>query len=144
MKTAAVLTLSVLAVLSLAACGEKSAKQQAGASGGAPAASPMASASPAADPVAYAHAVDCTAATMTGRDVITAELKLDGKDPMQAFMAGPSWARHVHELALASGSTDAKAEADMTARLSAAAKTKLAGGKPFEDSFILACAKDAP
>jgi hypothetical protein len=97
----------------------------------------------AADLSAYGHAVDCMAATMSGRKIITDSLPKT-TDPMQAFYAGPSWARRMHELARQTGKTDATAEADGTARLAAASKAVLAGHPLFDSAFILACFKATP
>lgn len=96
-----------------------------------------------AAPSAYSHAVDCMAATMSGRKIISDSLPKNA-DPMRAFYAGPSWARRMHELAKQSGKTDANAEADGTARLDAANTAALAGHPLFDKAFVLACFKDTP
>lgn len=103
----------------------------------------LAGAAQAAAPTAYSHAIDCMAATMSGRKVISDSLPKT-TDPMQAFYAGPSWARRMHELAKQSGKTDANAEADGTARLASANTAALAGHPLFDKVFVLACFKDTP
>ena len=137
-------SLCVVALV-MAGCGKHEEQKSASA----PAAAQSTSAAPAAataqaDPVAYNHAVDCMAATMSQRKVIDALLKKNGEDPMKAFYTGPTWARRMHELAKQNGHTDADAENDGMAKMGEANQAMNAGHPLFDDAFVIACYKETP